>query len=206
MTTAENLTFIYSNFDNIAQCIFGLTFFLAIIQVFTRLYSFIFKREKLVDVFDRIDIFYLMNDKEWSKSILEKNVLNSCHIGLFLSTMLFGGAVLITIYPLIVYMLLDEIVLHFGFKLFFVDWKTSFGYALNFINDIICLFLFCQGTMLVCLDITMCVLCAFSQYDMLNVYLNQLDELLGRKERELNEKDIKKKIAVIVDLHNYVIE
>ena len=59
--------------------------------------------------------------------------------------------------------------------------------------------------MLVCLDITMCVLCAYSQYDILNVYLNQLDELLDRNERN-NEKEIKKKITMIVDMHNYVNE
>ena len=202
---AENLTFVYSNRNDIAQCIFGLTFFLSFIQTLTRLYSFIFKRDILVDVFDRIDIFYLLNDKEWSTTILEKNVLNSCHIGLFLSALLFGGAILISVYPLVIYLFLDELVLHFAFKLFLIDWKTPFGYTLNFIIDIVSLFLFCLGTMLVCLDITMCVLCAYSQYDILYVYLNQLDKLLVRNERT-KEKEIKKKITMIVDMHNYVNE
>jgi hypothetical protein len=120
--------------------------------------------------------------------------------------MLLGGAILIAFYPLVIYLVLDELVLYFGFQLFLIDWKTPLGYALNCIYDLTVLFLYCVGTMLVCVDITICVLCAYSQYDMLKVYLNQLDELLVGNEKKANEKEIKKKIAMIVDLHNYVVE
>ena len=206
MTGLQLTDFIYTNRNDLANCVFGMTFILCMIQVCTRLYAFIINREVLVDIFDRIDMFYLLNEKEWSKTVLEKNILNSCHIGLFLFVMLLGEAILVAIYPLMIYLLLDELVLHFGFKLFFIDWKTPLGYTLNCIFNILCLVFFCKGTMLVCMDITMCVLCAYSQYDMLNVYLNQLDKLMAGNEQRTNAKEIKKKIAMIVDLHNYVIE
>lgn len=202
----ENTFFIYENKKDISQCIFGLIVTLAIVQSFSRVYSFLVRKDKLVDVFYRMDKFYQSYNENWSKEIIEKNVLNSCHVGLFLSLLLILGSFFIIIYPAFMYLAFGQVTLHFGFRLFFIDWTTRLGYAANFFNNILCTLLFCQGTMLVCIDITMCVLCAYSQYDILNVYLEQLNVLITENLNNIHRQKIRKKIELIVDLHNHVIE
>lgn len=205
-TTIENFVFIYENRNDHVQCIFGLIVTPAITQTFFRLYSFIVKKEKLIDVFYRMDKFYQSYSENWSKEIIEKNVLNSCHVGLFLTLLLLAGCIFVIIYPALIYLIFDQVTLHFGFRLLFIDWTTPLGYSVNFLNNVVCTVLFCIGTMLVCMDITMCVLCAYSQYDVLKEYLKKLNALIIGNRNKMNDDKIRKKIALIVDLHNHVIE
>lgn len=99
-----------------------------------------------------------------------------------------------------------ELILHFGIRIPFIDSETPLGYTLNFINFLISIFLFQASTILVCIDISICVLCSYGQYNVLEIYLKELSTLVLDNEGRETSNEIKQKIAEIVELHNYLNE
>lgn len=137
---------------------------------------------------------------------MEECVLNSCHLCLVLSLLLISGGILIILYPAIFYLFFGQKVLHFGYKLLFFDWEKPLGYTLNFLNNTIGVTMFLISTILACIDISICVLNSFGIYNVLKIYLDELDELAKSSKNGSNDRKIKNKIKQIIDLHNFLLE
>lgn len=202
---AEHFYCIYIYRDDSYKMIFCILSVPTIIQAAVKIYSFIINRDKLYIIFSHVDTFHQTFYEATTRKVMEECIMNSCHLCLVLSILMITGGVLVLSYPVLFYVIFGERVLHFGFHLIFIDFTKPLGYALNIFNNFFAVSTFIIGTILTCIDISMCVLNAFGQVNVLKIYLKELDELAKAKD-EKKEVEIKEKIAQIIDLHNFFIE
>lgn len=202
----ENIYWIYYYRDDATQLIFCIISVPSLGQSLMKIYSFIIHRSKLYEIFSFVEKFHETYYEASTKKVMEECVLRSCHLCLVLALLLISGGFLIIIYPGIIYLFTGHKVLHFGFKLLFIDAEKLLGYTLNFLNNTICLTLFLISTILTCIDIAICVLNIFGLYNVLKIYLDELDELAKSNETGKNDREIRMKIKQIIDLHNFLLE
>lgn len=177
-----------------------------LIQSGFKVYVFLFKRNKVIDLISRVESFITNCNTDRANKIMEKWLLISAHIGLALVVIYGTGSFLLLIYPVIYYLFSGELILHFGFEIPFIDWHTSFGYSLNF--------LFCGGLLSVFFIsavaatylYTIFILMTFAQFELIKMQLVILDALIITNENGKNTNDIKSCIKSIADMHNELIE
>lgn len=205
--TFEQFYSIYRYRNDTGQMILCIITLPSIIQSYVRVYSFIVNRSKLLNIFSFVEEFHKNYNSFENKKVMEEAIMNCCNLCLVLSLIMTVAGVLIIFYPVIYYLIVGHKILHFyGLELMFLDWKTPIGYTLNFINCSLTIVIFIISTILVCIDISICVLNSFAQFNVLRIYLNHLDDLALSKRNEENSKKIKEKIKDIVNLHNFLSE
>ena len=90
-----------------------------------KLYTFILQRNNLLEIFSTAEEFIVdMKNRECSEKF-KKWLIISCHVIFGLSALFLFAGVLILIYPAIVYILIGERTLHFGFILPFINSDTT---------------------------------------------------------------------------------
>jgi hypothetical protein len=68
-----------------------------------RVYSFIIRRNNLLDVFGRMKEFHQKYYTPITRKVMEESVLRSCNLCLLLSIITVGGGALVALYPLAIY-------------------------------------------------------------------------------------------------------
>ena len=166
-----------------------------------KLYTFVFRRPDILQLYDLI-IFFQKSVKSFKiKNALENSVLNSCIAALILIPMYIMSGILMFIYPIVYYMIYGEKILHFGFILPFIDVESHLGYALNFFYDALQIFFIINGTIASNMGFMMFITGAFGQYDALNVFLRKLDLLSKENVDGCNDQLIKQDIKEVASIH-----
>ena len=107
---------------------------------------FVFKREQIYVIVNTIQQF---NDLHFTQEIYSAILIPHANLCVFtvntIKTLYMGSALLIAFYPLIVYLLTNEIILHFGFILPWIDADSTHGFILNVFHHLLQIFLVSFG-------------------------------------------------------------
>lgn len=197
-----NFINIYWFREDLVRVCFCLVTLLIALQGVIKLYTFVFHRDKILSLLNRLEKIITKFNTERTNNIFEKWLMITSHVGFLATTLFLVGSFFVLIYPIIVYLFTGEKILHFGFELPWVDWKTLPGYTLNFVysGSLVYLFIMAQISSWF-LNVSFIVI-IFGQFELLKVFLEDLDELLLRNEKGKNDIEIKKLIKTVTQLHN----
>lgn len=187
---------------DLVRCAFCLLNLSATFQAVTKIYTFLVLRENHVELNKISQKIHGDSKTLKSSEIFEKWMMIAAHMGGFMTVMYLIVGSLISIYPIIFYVVFNERILHFGVEIPGLNWKESwFAYALNFVHQVTSFLLFIFASipsifMIICFLTT-----AFAQYEWLNFLLSDLNDLASDNEQGQNNCAIKEKIKVIIKLH-----
>lgn len=197
---------IYLFRDDLARVFFCMVTLAVSFQGVIKLYTFVFHRNKILSLFNRLEKFLTNCNSKRTNKIFEKWLMIMSHIGFFTTVLFLIGSFCLLIYPIAVYFIIGERILHFGFELPLIDWRTTTGYTLNFIycGTLIYMFMFAQIAVWI-LNTTFIVV-AFGQFEVLKVLLEDLNELAVTNDNGKHNEGIKKMIKTITQMHNELSE
>ena len=166
-----------------------------------KLYTFVLQRNNLLEIFSTAEEFIVdMENRDCSEKFkFKKWLIISCHVIFGLSALFLFAGVLILIYPAIVYILIGERTLHFGFILPAIDPDSIVGYTLNFMHHTLQIYItiFALFTSLNMTVFT--IIIALAKYASLYALLNQLNILITSNIQD--QKKIKEKFVEIIQEH-----
>jgi hypothetical protein len=128
----QNIYAFRENFEKVVFCVvtLGMGF-----QGAAKLYSFIWHREKILKLKAMAESFHESSMDVKAQLSFEKWALICCHIGCFVVLVFNAIAVLVFLYPIIVYLIFGLRILHFGFVIPGIDSERTFGYCINFAHQ-----------------------------------------------------------------------
>ncbi|CAO1360022.1 unnamed protein product [Diamesa hyperborea] len=166
-----------------------------------KLYTFIFHRSDMLKICSKIENIHKSATNTKIKNVLEQNVIYTCMAGSFLIPLYTMSGILMFIYPIAYYALYGEIILHFGFLLPFIDWKSYLGYILNFMHQTLQICIVMSAWLFTNWQYVIFITNAFGQYDSLKILLNDLNDLAKTNNDGCNDKKIKDLIKDIAEMH-----
>ncbi|KAL7029968.1 hypothetical protein ACKWTF_006450 [Chironomus riparius] len=171
-------------------------------QGFAKFYTFGCLRENILNLRKQSEKFHEHFSSLKSSKIFEEKFMIVAHISAGLTILYICTFILIAVYPIIYYFIMNERILHFGLELPFIDWKDSWiGYGLNFIHQIFLVFIF------LCFSIvTICIIICFMtsgmcQFDVLSLLLAELNELALSNEDGSKNNEIHQKVKFLIKTH-----
>lgn len=99
----EHFYWIYVNFNDFSELMLILISAPILPQGFIRIYSFIIRHDKLLDVFGKMKEFYLKYYTPITRKVMEESVVRSCNLCMLLTILTCGGCLLVILYPVVVY-------------------------------------------------------------------------------------------------------
>ena len=203
---ALNFYSVYIYRKDLVRFCFCLLTLTAGFQGLIKLYTFLYYRSMIVGFVERFEKFLSNFDTDNCNAIFEKWFMIFCHVASCLFASFAFCVFMVYIYPIIYYIIVGEKILHFGYELPWVDWRTTHGYILNFIYVGTHLFVFIFATV-ACLLITIInLIMSLAHFDVLKYLLDELEELMIKNKKGENSKDIKKYIRLIAQMHLELIE
>lgn len=175
-------------------------------QGLNKLYTFLVHRPQILNLCDRIEKFLTNFNHHKVNQAFEKWIIIACHVGSLLILTLAGCGFLIFVYPIIYYFFSGEKILHFGFELPMIDWHTNVGYFLNFLYSGSLFYLFIPATIASCFLTLYLIIMSFGQFEVLQVLLEELDEMILAEGNETSSDRIKSHIGLIAEIHNELVE
>lgn len=159
------------------------------------LQTFLHQREKIKNLVKRIEKFLGNYNTKKANEIFEKWILRSCHCGLVLAFLIASCGILVAIYPIGFFIVFKEKIRHFGFELPWVDWETPMGYTLNFIYSIIIIYIFVFALYASAYLSILIIVMSFGQFEIIEMLIDELNQLITSNEKGENNLKIKKIIA-----------
>ncbi|CRK98951.1 CLUMA_CG012053, isoform A [Clunio marinus] len=193
---------LYLFHDDFIRCCFMLTIFFIAIQGFTKVYTLFRYKIGILAMVARCETIMMKYNYPKVNEIFEKWMLITWYLFVLLAVTFCTAGVLAAIYPIIVYLITGTKFLHFGYQLPWLQWDGRYGYLCNFVFCCIATFLYALP-----LSATVCiyllfVLIVLAQYDMLEVFIEELDESIVSNDNGRNAKLIKSQIKRIAE--NYI--
>lgn len=111
----EHFYGIYCNRNNTIELIYVLITLPALPQTAIRMYSFMMRRDKLLDVFEQMNEFHLRYYTPVTRKVMEESVLRSCNLCLFLTMLIMCAGFIVAIYPVIFYIYSGKFNFNIGF-------------------------------------------------------------------------------------------
>lgn len=176
------------------------------IQGAFKLYTFISHRDNILNIVDRLEKFLTNFNTQRMNEIFEKWLMITSHVGLFITVLFVVCTFMFWVYPIIVYLFAGEKVLHLEIALPWIDWKTTSGYALNFVYCGSVLFLYVSSQVSTLFWIVTFIVVTFGQFELLKVFLEDLNELAVTNEKGKNDKKIKQLIKTTAQMHDELLE
>jgi len=169
-----------------------------------KLYTFIVQRKNLLKIFSTAEEFIVdMKDRDCSDKF-KKWLIISCHVIFGLVILFLFTALLIFIYPAVVYVFVGARSLHFGFILPAIDPETIIGYSLNFLHHTLQIYITIIA-LVSTLNITVfIIIIALAKYEALCVLLDQLNTLITFRVQD--QKQINEKFTEIIQEHVKLID
>jgi hypothetical protein len=103
LVSVEHVYWLYINRNDTMEIMLLLISLSHIPQGAIRIYSFIIRRENLLDVFGQMKEFHQKYYTPITKKVMEESVLRSCNLCLLLSIITVGGGALVALYPVATY-------------------------------------------------------------------------------------------------------
>lgn len=191
-----------------ARVFFILVSLFAAGQESIKLSTYIFYLENILDHVARAEKYITNYNTKAANEIFEKWLMIICH-SFFLAIVLFAFvSFAISIYPIIFYFIFGEKVLHFGFELPFIDWRTSnIAYFINFAWCCYLVALYCIAGVSAVFLSTFPIILSFGQFELINSFLEDLDNIVKSQGKDSsNDVEVKQQIKKIVEMHNELLE
>jgi hypothetical protein len=103
LVSVEHVYWLYINRNDTMEIMLLLISLSHIPQGAIRVYSFIIRRDNLLDVFGRMKEFHQKYYTPITKKVMEESVLRSCNLCLLLTIITVGGGALVALYPFATY-------------------------------------------------------------------------------------------------------
>jgi hypothetical protein len=201
-----NIYSLYIYRKDLERFCFCLVTLASIFQGLPKLYVFFYRLPENLDLIAKIEHFITDYDTKEINAIFDKWMVNSCHISIVLFVTINSSAILVFFYPAIFYLFKKEFILHFGFGLPLVDWKTPFGYFLNYAFVTNAIFFFCCAITSSVIDTINYIVMSFGQFELLNHLVGELNKLILTNKNDSNYNEIKDMIRMIAQSHNKLLE
>lgn len=175
-------------------------------QCSVKLYTFVIKRERILKLLSLAEGLHQSSTSRKAAESFEKWMLISCHVACLLTIVLYSCAVLVFIYPAIVYLVTKKRILHFGFVIPGIDYETTIGYIINFGHHTFQIY---HVIFKLAMSSVLCVFFMFNalaQYDALETIVDELDELGISNENNKNDDKIQRCIAELTEGHVKLLE
>jgi hypothetical protein len=175
-------------------------------QCAIKLYTFVFNRDNILKLAELAENFHKSSNDVKAIKSFEKWMLVCCHVGSLLAISYFSCAFLAFCYPMIFYLIFGKKILHFGFVIPGTNWETLIGYSINFVHQTFQFYLVMIALFVTSFYTIFFILNVFSQYDSIEVELDNLSELATKHEKDkqkfkIKNQKIKEKIGKITDEH-----
>lgn len=192
---------------NPARILFILVTLFASGQAIIKLYTFIVFLNNIRDHVARAEKYITNFNTKTSNEIFEKWLMIICHSFLLTIILFFSVNLIVSIYPIIFYFIFGEKVLHFGFELPIIDWRTSsIAYLINFAWCCYAVTQFCIAGVSAVFLSTFPIILSFGQFELIVSFLQDLDELIRTNINGEKNQEIKKQVHQIVEMHNELLE
>ena len=207
LTCTINIYDIYLFREDVIRCVFCLLTFSAGIQSFAKCYTFLWMRNNILNLRKQSEKFHEHFSSLKSSKIFEEKFMIAAHVIAGLSVLYITAFILIAIYPIIFYFIMNERILHFGIELPLIDWKNSWiGYGINFGYQILIVSIFFCGSI-----VSLCIIICFmtsgiGQFDVLDILLDELNELAIKNDKGEKNDEIRKKIKFLIQTHTNLME
>ncbi|KAL7029972.1 hypothetical protein ACKWTF_006454 [Chironomus riparius] len=202
-----NFCDIYLFRKDMVRCVFCLLTLSTCIQGFAKFYTFLWLRDNVLNLRKQSEKFHEHFSSLKSSKIFEEKLMIVAHVSAGLTILYICTFILIAVYPIIYYFIMNERILHFGLELPFIDWKESWiGYGINFIHQIVSI-----STFFCASNLSLCVIICFMtsgicQFDVLDILIDELnDSAIGNEEGKKSD-EINAKIKFLVQTHVNLIE
>ncbi|XP_070502404.1 putative odorant receptor 83c [Chironomus tepperi] len=206
-TCIINLYDIFLFRNDMVRCVFCLLTFSADVQGFIKFYTFLWLRENILDLKKQSEKFHEHFASVKSSNKFEDQFMIAAHVSAGLTILYVCTFILIVIYPIIFYLIMNKRILHFGIELPLIDWEYSWiGYGINFIHQVMLTFAFFCAS-LCSLYIIICFMTsAIGQFDVLEILLDELNDLAIGNEDGKKDDEISTKIKFLIQTHANLIE
>lgn len=197
---------IYLFADDLFRVCFLLLTLSVLFQALSLLQTFLYKKEKIIEIVNRVRKFLDNCNTPKANEISEKWIMIACHCGLSFAAIYATAFALIMLYPLIYFLMYGEMILHFGYELPMVDWHTAFGYMLNFAYTLMICIIFVIGLATSTAINVVFIAMSFCQFELIQMHLEELDQLIVCNKDGESIARIRKYIGEVTDLHNELVE
>lgn len=208
-----NLTFVLNVYDvyifrdDLVRDIFCVLSISAEIQSYAKVYVFIFLKKNCTALKIKGENFFKKFNNKKSNEIFEIWMMRTAHIGVLIFFLFIVTTIIIITYPIIYYLIAQERILHFGFEIPMLDWKSSwFAYSLNFFHQASSFILFVIASIPSIVIIVIYIMTSLACFDILSILLKDLNEIAIKNENGCKNKDIKEMIKFILEVHLELIE
>jgi hypothetical protein len=207
LTFVINIYDIYIFRKDIVRCVFCIFTFSAEVQGFAMAHSYIWLFKNMINLRKKSEKFQEHFSSLKTSKILEENSLFATHSAAFLTFLGTGTFLLIGIYPIIYFLIFNERILHFGFELPFMDWKSSWiAYGINFVHQSCLLYVFVVFEFQAMCTIICLMTSGIGQYDVLGFLLSELNDLIIQNKDGSKNDEIRCKIKFLVETHLNLIQ
>lgn len=188
--------------EDISRCIFCLLTWSAEFQTLAKLYTFVFHRKDINDLRKRTEKFHESLVSTKTSGIYEEKYMQAAHVCVMLTIVYLAAFVLISVYPILLYLIIGKRFLHFGVELPFVDWEYSYaGYASNLFYIILITSMFFAGSIATLCTVITFMASGVAQYEVLKVLVNDITELARGNENGNKNRKIEAQLKVLVKVH-----
>jgi hypothetical protein len=201
--SVQNIHMFRDNFERQMFCIstLGMGF-----QGFSKLYVFIYRREGVLKLFDLAEDFQKGSKGRSKQKIFEKWMLIAAHTAFLFGIAFLTVEVLLLMYPGIHFLIVGKKVLHFGFVIPGIDWTTPIGYSINFVYNITLILTVVGGVYTTTYYKFFLMLNVFSQYESVEVEIENLGELAINNKDNANIENIKKSMKKVAEDHVKILQ
>ncbi|KAL7029969.1 hypothetical protein ACKWTF_006451 [Chironomus riparius] len=207
LTSIINIYDIFLFKNDIVRCVFCLLSFSCEVQSFAKIYSFLWLHINFLNLRKQCEKFHEHFSSLTSSKMFERKFMIAAHVITILTILYICTFILLVLYPMIFYLIMNERILICGIELPFIDWKESWiGYAINLTHQMMCLFTFFCGSIF-SLCVTICfITCGVCQFDVLKILLDELNELIVHNKDGNKYQEIQGNINFLAKTHANLID
>ncbi|KAL7029967.1 hypothetical protein ACKWTF_006449 [Chironomus riparius] len=188
--------------NNLVIFVFCLINLAGSIQGISKIFTFTFKQDSMCEIKEIAESFHesIQLEQEGTK-IFEEMYIFAAVFSSFGFVMSLIAIISLPMYPLINYIIFNEVVLFFPIEIPYIDWKSSsFGYLLNFTYHFLLLAYFACASLLSNLFLIYSIIFAIAKYDIIKILLHKIDHLL--KEDKQDSDKIHQNIKHLIEMQN----
>ena len=207
LTSIINIYDIFLFRDDIVRCVFCLLSFSCEVQSFAKVYSFLWLHGNFLSLRKQCEKFHEHFSSLKSSKMFEEKFMIASHVIAVLTVLYICTFILLVLYPIIFYFIMNERILICGIELPFINWKESWiGFGINLIHQMMCLFTFFCGSIF-SLCVTICFITTeVCQFDVLKILRDELNELIIKNQDGSKNKEIRSQINFLAKTHANLID
>lgn len=192
--------------DDTQKLLFASILFAMFIQIIGKLFTFVMRRPDLMKLVEQCQRFidYLENDA--MLHCFEKWIMFGFYAESILGFLFLTGLILILIYPVLVYLILDFLTLIFPSILPFTDDRSILGFSLNYLCQIVFSITGIVGFLAAIMDVVIFVVHFLAFFEALEIMVDLLQEMIEAEQNSENVIEKQRILKKLVEGHNWIYE